>query len=103
MGPKQNLRATYDREYAAIEDDLLRIREMVDQAIDKSIQCLRNRDMALAQEIVDDDININNLRFQVEEACLRLIATQQPAATDLRAVVAVMRSCGWVMHHCLSR
>jgi phosphate transport system protein len=90
MEPKQNLRATYDREYAAIEDDLLRIREMVDRAIDKSIQSLRNRDMALAQEIVDDDININNLRFQVEEACLRLIATQQPAATDLRAVVAAM-------------
>jgi len=90
MGPKQNLRATYDKEYAAIEDDLLRIRERVDRAIDRSIVCLRNRDMALAQEIVDHDIEINQLRFKIEEACLRLIATQQPAATDLRAVVAAM-------------
>jgi len=90
MGPKQNLRATYDREYAAIEDDLLRIRDLVDRAIDKSIQSLRNRDSALAHEIIDEDIEINRMRFNVEEACLRLIATQQPAATDLRAVVAAM-------------
>lgn len=90
MGPRQNLRAAYDKDYAAIEDDLLRIREMVDRAIDKSIQCLRNRDAALAQEIVDHDNDINDLRFKIEEACLRLIATQQPTATDLRAVVAAM-------------
>ncbi|MBN1264789.1 MAG: phosphate signaling complex protein PhoU [Anaerolineales bacterium] len=90
MGPKQNLRATYDREYAAIEEDLLRIRDLVDRAIDRSILSLRNRDAVLAQEIIDEDIEINRLRFRVEEACLRLIATQQPAATDLRAVVAAM-------------
>jgi phosphate transport system protein len=63
---------------------------MIDEAIQDSISSLQARDRVLAQEVVEGDEQINNLRFEIEEACLKLIATQQPAARDLRAVIAAM-------------
>jgi len=59
-------------------------------AIGRSIQALKERDQSLAQQIIADDEDINELRFKIEEDCVRLIARQQPAARDLRFIVAAM-------------
>ncbi len=84
------LRATYDREYAHVQDQVLKLGELVDQAIALSLKCLQERDQELAQQVIDDDEAVNELRFLIEEECLALIATQQPTASDLRAVIAAM-------------
>ena len=83
-------RATLDRDLNAVQDDLLRMGSLLDTAIDKSLEALAKRDADLARQIVADDAHINALRFHIEEACVSLIATQQPAARDLRSVLAAM-------------
>ncbi len=82
-----HIRSALDREQSAIKDDILRMGSMVESAIDRSVAALKQRDGALAQQIVDDDKKINDMRFKIEEACVTLIATQQPAASDLRAAI----------------
>ena len=84
------LRAAFDRGLASIHNDLIRMGERVDQAIQGSLRSLQERDLQLAQEMIEQDEQINLLRFKIEEGCLALIAPQQPAATDLRSVIAVM-------------
>ncbi len=86
----QPLRTAYDREFAGIRERVLRLGELVDQAISRSLDSLQRRDTVQAAQIVEDDAEINELRFEIEEACLALIATQQPAASDLRSVIAAM-------------
>jgi phosphate transport system protein len=86
----QGLRTTYDKTFGEVVDNILRMGTMVDQALSDSLDSLQGRDRTLAQEIIDRDDKVNELRFEIEESCLALIATQQPAATDLRAVVAAM-------------
>lgn len=83
-------RATLDQEARAINDDLHRMQRLVDQSIVRSLDSLKRRDRTVAQQVIDEDIEINKLRFRIEEACLALIATQQPAAGDLRSVIAAM-------------
>jgi phosphate transport system protein len=83
-------RATLDRDLNAVQDDLLRMGGLLDAAIAKSLEALAKRDQDLARQIIADDAHVNTLRFHIEEACLALIATQQPAARDLRAVLAAM-------------
>jgi phosphate transport system protein len=92
--PRPPTRSSLDRELRAIEDNMLRMGEMVDEAIQASLRALAERDRGLAQQVVDGDARVNRLRFDIEEACLALIATQQPAAGDLRAVVAAMNIVG---------
>ncbi len=84
------LRSAIDRELLQIRDHLLRLSALVDAAIDRSVESLKNRDLALARQIIADDAPINELRFTIEEECMALIATQQPAAGDLRAIIAAM-------------
>lgn len=84
------LRMTFDKGLEEIQSDLLKISELVDHAISRSLQALAEGDIRLARQIVEDDEKINQLRFQIEEAALALIATQQPTATDLREVIALM-------------
>jgi phosphate transport system protein len=83
-----HIRSALDREQSQIKDDILRMGSMVESAIDHAITALKQRDADLAQQVVDDDKKINDMRFKIEEECLTLIATQQPAAGDLRATVA---------------
>ena len=63
---------------------------MVEKAIQRSVDALRNRDLVLARRIVEQDVEINRLRFDIEEKCIALIATQEPVARDLRDIVAVL-------------
>ena len=81
-------RATLERELQSVQDNLLRMGGLVDRAIERAMRSLERRDGRLAQEIVAGDAEVNALRFRIEEDCLTLIATQQPAAGDLRIVMA---------------
>jgi phosphate transport system protein len=83
-------RRVLDRELQQIQDDLLRMGSLIDAAISKAIQALSVRDLSLAREVVSEDSQVNTLRFQIEQACLMIFATQQPTATDLRLVVATI-------------
>lgn len=83
-------RSAFDQELQELRDNVLRMGSMVDTAIGRSIQALKERDQTLAQNIIAEDEDINELRFKVEGDCVRLIARQQPAARDLRFIVAAM-------------
>jgi phosphate transport system protein len=82
------IRRALMREENEIRDNILRLGNMVESAIERSITALQNRDQTLAQQVILDDQAINELRYRIEEACLVLIATQQPAASDLRVTIA---------------
>jgi phosphate transport system protein len=81
-------RSALERELEHIRSDILRMGSYVESAIERSVQALKNRDADLAQQVINDDAQINELRYSIEEECLELIATQQPAASDLRMVIA---------------
>ena len=85
-----SVRSVFDQKFTTIRDNLLRMDQLLDAAIDRSLAALKNQDVDLARQVIADDTAINELRFTVEEECLALIATQQPAASDLRAVIAAM-------------
>ncbi len=63
---------------------------MVEKAISRSIEALKNRDLKQANQIIADDRKINEKRFEIEETCIQLIATQQPMAGDLRTLISVL-------------
>lgn len=84
------IRTIFHRRLREIQDDILVMGSMVQKAITRSVEALKNRDMALAHQLVADDQKINQKRFAIEEKCIQLIATQQPMASDLRIIVAVL-------------
>jgi phosphate transport system protein len=84
------VRADFDRRLVDLEAELLGLGEMVEKAIVKSMDALNRRDLAIAYEVVAEDDLIDEKRFELEEKCIDLIATQQPLAIDLRTLLAVL-------------
>ena len=83
-------REDFDRNLKALQDELLSLGSMVEKTIAKSLDALRRRDLAASEEVIRHDDIIDVKRFQLEERCIDLIATQQPLAGDLRILVTVL-------------
>lgn len=83
-------RALFDRELTDLRDNILSLGGMVETAIERAVQALKEQDDDLARRVIAGDEEINTRRYDIEEQCVRLIATQQPAAGDLRAIVAAI-------------
>lgn len=81
-------RSLLDRDIAGLMDNTQQLASMVLEALDLAMQALHTRNLQLARNIIDQDKHVNDLRYQIEEDCLRTLATQQPAASDLRLIVA---------------
>jgi phosphate transport system protein len=73
-----------------LQDGVLALGSMVEKAVGRSVESLRNQDTALAQKVIDEDEQINSARWQLEDATIQLMATQAPMAGDLRRIAAVM-------------
>jgi len=84
------MRATFHKKLREIQDDVLVMGSMVGKAITSSVKALKERDMDLAHQVINDDLKVNQKRFEVEEKCVGLIATQQPMASDLRIIIAIL-------------
>lgn len=83
-------RTAFHKHLHEVEEDILAMGGMVVKAIDRSIEALKDRNSTLAHQIIADDSQINKQRFSIEDKCIGLIATQQPMASDLRIIVAVL-------------
>lgn len=83
-------RETFDRELQRLQDEVLVLGSMVEQAILNSVEALKRRDMEASQRLVAGDRLINEKRFAIESDTLGLIATQQPMASDLRILAAIL-------------
>ena len=84
------MRTAFHKRLREIQDDILAMGSMVSKAILRSMDALKSRDLELARQIIADDQKTNNKRFEIEEKCIQLIATQQPMAGDLRTIIAIL-------------
>jgi phosphate transport system protein len=84
-------RTAFHRELEHVQEEVLVLGSMVEKAVLRAVDALRNRDTATARIIEAEDVLINKKRFEIEEAALMLIATQQPMASDLRRLAAVLQ------------
>ena len=84
------MRAAFRKKLREIQYEIMVMGSMCNKAIIRSIEALKYHNIDLAQQIVADDQKINDKRFAIEEKCIELIATQQPMASDLRIIAAIL-------------
>jgi phosphate transport system protein len=81
-------REQYMRSLSHLRDQVVQLSSMVDKAIARSTDALKNQDVKLAQQVVSADHDINELRWSLEDEALAVIAMQAPMAGDLRQIAA---------------
>jgi phosphate transport system protein len=78
-----------DLEY--LQRDLLALAASVEEAILAAIRALQERNVAIAQDVIEGDTEIDKEENQVEEECLKMLALHQPVAVDLRRIAAALK------------
>ncbi len=84
-------RSEFQKALYALQQEILKMGGLVEENIARSIDSLARQDLDLADKVFEVEEAIDRLEMQVEETCLRLIATQQPVAEDLRKISAAFK------------
>jgi phosphate transport system protein len=84
------MRESFKKHIEELNRNVIDMSDMVAKATSRSIKALADRNVEEAKRIINDDLLINNKRWEIEEKCINLIALQQPVATDLRDIIAVL-------------
>ena len=88
------MRKTFEHEIQQLKDNIIALGSMVEQAILGSVDALKERDIPRSQKIYNEDDIINAKRFEIENAVMIAIATQQPMAHDLRLLASILDVAG---------
>jgi phosphate transport system protein len=85
-----DIRTEFHKKISEIRGDVLAMGSMVEKALLKSTRALKERDLEIAELVITEDLTVNEKRYEIEDKCIQLIATQQPMASDLRLIMAVV-------------
>lgn len=88
------MRDSFDRELHRLEEEVLRMGSEIEMHLIVVVDAFIKRDSLTAQRMIDSDVVINERRIQVGLDALRLIATQQPMAKDMRLIGAILEIVG---------
>ena len=84
------VRSGLDRQLRMVQDEVLVLGSMVEKSIARAVDALTRRDHDAAEQVIREDDYIDSKRYEIEEQCIDLIATQQPMAGDLRALITIL-------------
>ena len=88
----QHISHKFDEEMEDLRNQVLKMGGLVEQQISGAIEALRNTNAPGAEKIILNDHKVNALEVAIDEACTQILARRQPAASDLRMVIAVVKT-----------
>ena len=84
------LRAQYDHAFDELREALTTMGQQVERAIRGSVRALEEHDLRGAELVFREENTVNRMHHDIDDSCLRLLATEQPVATDLRQIVGTL-------------
>jgi phosphate transport system protein len=91
-GTSQHISQKFDQEMESLRNKVLKMGGLVEQQISGAINALQDTNAQDAEKIILNDHKVNALEVNIDEACTQILARRQPAASDLRMVVAVIKT-----------
>ena len=91
-GTSQHISQKFDQEMESLRNKVLKMGGLVEQQIQGAITALQDTNAQGAEKIILNDHKVNALEVNIDEACTQILARRQPAASDLRLVIAVIKT-----------
>ncbi|CAI8164102.1 MAG: Phosphate-specific transport system accessory protein PhoU [Pseudidiomarina mangrovi] len=88
----RHISGKFNDELEAVRNQVLTMGGLVEQQLRDSLYAIEKSDHELAEQILRRDTKINALEVQIDEACVQIIAKRQPAASDLRLIIAIFKT-----------
>ena len=88
----QHISRQFDNELETIRSDVLAMGGLAEQQFSDALRALINFDVSLAEQVRENEVKVNSCEVSIDEECVTLLARRQPAAGDLRFVMAVIKT-----------
>ncbi len=85
------MRSKFDEQLRKLNDEMIEMGSMIEQAIQSAITALFSQDVKKAEQIMKDDELVDQAQKKIENICFNLLIQQQPVAKDLRTITAAMK------------
>jgi phosphate transport system protein len=82
----------FNAELEAVRNNVMAMGGMVEDQLRRAVEALERGDRALGEEVVRDDHKVNRFEVSIDEECSRIIARRQPTASDLRLIMAIIKT-----------
>ena len=81
----------FDAELTALNEKLLEMARLAEESVARAVKSLKERNEAIAQDVLKREGGINLLEIEIDERCMKLLALRQPVASDLRFITSAMK------------
>ncbi|GED23804.1 phosphate signaling complex protein PhoU [Halomonas halmophila] len=88
----QHISRQFNHELEELKTHLMAMGGLVEKQVQDAVNSLLDADSSLAERVVDNDRAVNDMQIKIDDECTRVLARRQPAASDLRLVLAVIRA-----------
>ena|SRR5690606_18747710 len=88
----QHSSSQFNEELASIRSHLMEMGGLVEKQVIDALQSLLQADSELAEKVLNTDDKVDDLEKVIDEECARVLALRQPAASDLRMIIAVSKT-----------
>jgi len=92
LGLGQHISRQFNEELEEVRSKVLQMGGIVEEQLGNAVRALVDGNAVLAAEVVTNDYRVNALEVEIDEECTRILALRQPAASDLRLVIAVIKT-----------
>ena len=87
-----HISGSFNRELQDLRNAVLVMGGEIEQQLLNTLKAMQFNDASLAEKVVLNDVKINGLEIEIDQECLRILATRNPTASDLRLVVTVSKT-----------
>ena len=88
----QHTSQQYNHELEEARNRLLQMGGLVESQLNKALKSLLDNDTESGEQVITSDHKVNQLEINIDEQCAQIIARRQPAASDLRLIIAIIKS-----------
>lgn len=87
----QHISKRFNKELDSVRNQVLQMGGLIEEQVDNGLNALLNADLTLAKKVVENDTLVNDLEIKIDKKSTQILAMRQPAASDLRMVVTIMK------------
>ncbi|WP_341501826.1 phosphate signaling complex protein PhoU [Gallaecimonas sp. GXIMD4217] len=88
----KHISGQFNQELEFVRNQVLTMGGLVEQQLEDAIRAVHERNAALAEQVIEGDRKVNTMEVAIDEECTRIIAKRQPAASDLRLLLAIIKT-----------
>jgi len=88
----QHISRRFNQELEAVRNQVLKMGGLVEQQVSDGLVALLDGDNTLAKKVVETDAQVNKMEVEIDETCTEILARRQPAASDLRLMVSIIKT-----------